>query len=450
MDSERTIQALRTELKAYQTQLAQVTREKEHLEATTKHLNFLDNAIDGYFFTNSRNEVLYVNLYLLRMLGYSDIDRHALIGEALPPLHWQNLDDATHILEVVKEDGYLRDYKVEMNALNGNPLLVSVSAVSARDANGVNVGIQYTLRLLPQRSGRGTAELRAENRELAALTAIGRHVLSTMSLEEVVHHLMQTVLDFFEVKAAWVYLKQKDGTKRLAAHQGLDPFQLRNVQATVDDFFELRNLTTAGRPRLVSTRNSKTGMLIARGLGISNLAIAPLIAHEETIGMLVIGSSSHRFLIENDMHSLERIAQYAGLALSNAMLYDDLQQAYEKLKQAQVQLVDAERQKVAVEMAGAAAHELNQPLTVLLGYSNLLGRMLKDDDPQKPIYEKIERSTRKISEVVERLSKITRYRTRHYVEGQPIVDIEAASTPDHDDPAHPPKKPNPTPRDDAP
>ncbi|MBI3178875.1 MAG: PAS domain S-box protein, partial [Deltaproteobacteria bacterium] len=46
----------------------------------------------------------------------------------------------------------------------------------------------------------------------------------------------------------------------------------------------------------------------------------------------------------------------------------------EKLSQVQKQLQVTERQAVAAELAGAAAHELNQPLTSILGYAEMLKR----------------------------------------------------------------------------
>ncbi len=420
MDSDKTLQKLQRELAASQAQLAQTVAEKQRLEGMSRHLNFLDDALDGFFFTDERNEVLFVNLFLLRLLGYSDEERTALLGAPLLSRHWVEPDERERIKRHLEQYGYIRDKKVELVALSDTPLLVSLSAVATRDAEGKTVGAQYMLRPLPYASRRGTAELRAENRELAALTSIGRTVLSTMNIDEVAQHLIKTVMDLFEVDIAWLYLKQKDGTLQLVAYKGLDEEGLARIRVGA-----MTQVTQFG--------SIQERLVLARRLGFTDLAPAVLMAHERMIGLLVIASHSARLLVESNIESLERIAQYAGLALSNAMLYDDLEHAYEELKHAQAQLVDAERQKVAVEMAGAAAHELNQPLTVLLGYSNLLVRNMKEDDPQKMILQKIEVNTRKVSEIVARLGQITRYRTREYVEGQPIVDIEAASRPEQDE-----------------
>ena len=51
-----------------------------------------------------------------------------------------------------------------------------------------------------------------------------------------------------------------------------------------------------------------------------------------------------------------------------------------KLSRAQERLQEAEKQAVIVELAGTAAHELNQPLTSVMGYAELLRRKLKEDE----------------------------------------------------------------------
>ena len=48
----------------------------------------------------------------------------------------------------------------------------------------------------------------------------------------------------------------------------------------------------------------------------------------------------------------------------------------QRLAQAQEQILAQERQSIVAELAGAAAHELNQPLTSVMGYAELLKRRL--------------------------------------------------------------------------
>lgn len=87
-----------------------------------------------------------------------------------------------------------------------------------------------------------------------------------------------------------------------------------------------------------------------------------------------------------------------------------------------------EKMAAVAALAGTAAHELNQPLTSVLGYAELLGRRLKGDDPlaQKAariIHEQAER----MASIVRRIGRITRYETKQYVGRTRIIDLDAAA-----------------------
>ena len=51
-----------------------------------------------------------------------------------------------------------------------------------------------------------------------------------------------------------------------------------------------------------------------------------------------------------------------------------------KLSDVETRLEESEKNAVIVALAGTAAHELNQPLTSVMGYAELLKRKLKDED----------------------------------------------------------------------
>ncbi len=97
----------------------------------------------------------------------------------------------------------------------------------------------------------------------------------------------------------------------------------------------------------------------------------------------------------------------------------------ERLDQVQRQLQTSERQAVAVELAGAAAHELNQPLTSILGYAEMLRRRLPDGDPNRKPVDVICRESERMAEIVKKIGQITAYETKPYVGGSQILDLGA-------------------------
>jgi signal transduction histidine kinase len=73
--------------------------------------------------------------------------------------------------------------------------------------------------------------------------------------------------------------------------------------------------------------------------------------------------------------------------------------SYEDLKQLQAQLVQSEKLASLGQLAGGAAHELNNPLTAMLGYSDLL-IATPLDDPQRALAEKIGGQVRRTKSLV--------------------------------------------------
>jgi PAS domain S-box-containing protein len=98
-----------------------------------------------------------------------------------------------------------------------------------------------------------------------------------------------------------------------------------------------------------------------------------------------------------------------------------------ELAQAQERLASSEKQALVAELAGAAAHELNQPLTSVMGYSELLLRKLPPDSGNYRSAEVIHSEAERMAEIVRKIGKLTRYETKSYVGDQRILDLDRAS-----------------------
>jgi PAS domain S-box-containing protein len=99
-----------------------------------------------------------------------------------------------------------------------------------------------------------------------------------------------------------------------------------------------------------------------------------------------------------------------------------------KLTDVEARLLESEKTQVIVALAGTAAHELNQPLTSVMGYAELLKRKLKDTDPSFRAVDIIHREAERMAEIVRKIGKITRYETTSYVGDSRIVDLDKASS----------------------
>jgi PAS domain S-box-containing protein len=99
----------------------------------------------------------------------------------------------------------------------------------------------------------------------------------------------------------------------------------------------------------------------------------------------------------------------------------------ERLAEAQKKLAFTEKQGVLAELAGTAAHELNQPLTSMMAYAELLLRQSEPDSPGAKAAQVLIRESERMAEIVRKIGKITRYETTSYVGHQKIFDLDRAA-----------------------
>jgi signal transduction histidine kinase len=99
----------------------------------------------------------------------------------------------------------------------------------------------------------------------------------------------------------------------------------------------------------------------------------------------------------------------------------------ERLAEAQKKLAFTEKQGVLAELAGTAAHELNQPLTSMMAYAELLLRQSEPDSKGAKAARVLIREAERMAEIVRKIGKITRYETTSYVGHQKIFDLDRAT-----------------------
>jgi PAS domain S-box-containing protein len=119
-----------------------------------------------------------------------------------------------------------------------------------------------------------------------------------------------------------------------------------------------------------------------------------------------------------------------GVAVATVGMFSDIReriQLEERLAQFQHRVALSEKQVIAAELAGAAAHELNQPLTAIQGYAELLQRKAEADSAIGRGAAVILRESERMAEIVRKIGKIARYETKQYVGGTSILDLDRAT-----------------------
>jgi two-component system cell cycle response regulator len=99
----------------------------------------------------------------------------------------------------------------------------------------------------------------------------------------------------------------------------------------------------------------------------------------------------------------------------------ELKKANRKILEQQKSVIEEERLKVLLQMSGATAHELNQPLAALLGNIELM--RIRKDSPER-IIDTIERAGQRMADIVKKTMAIRRYETRPYPGESSIINLD--------------------------
>ncbi len=96
-----------------------------------------------------------------------------------------------------------------------------------------------------------------------------------------------------------------------------------------------------------------------------------------------------------------------------------------RIVELQASLVEKEKLQGVIEMAGAVCHELNQPMQVISGRSELLLASL-DDNHVKDDIKTIQSQVMRLGKITRKLNGVTSYKTKNYLTGK-IIDIDKAA-----------------------
>jgi signal transduction histidine kinase len=128
-------------------------------------------------------------------------------------------------------------------------------------------------------------------------------------------------------------------------------------------------------------------------LGIRSLLAAPLVSQESVVGVVIVNSYESNHFTQERVSLVLGIINGLGSLLENARLEDERQRTEERMS-------ETARLASIGELAAGVAHEINNPLTSVLGYSEMLMR--------SNIPEQFRKDIETISDEAQRAAKIVK------------------------------------------
>jgi len=108
------------------------------------------------------------------------------------------------------------------------------------------------------------------------------------------------------------------------------------------------------------------------GAGLGSLVIAPLTVESSVFGVLVAARRDPEAFSSADCEFLKQLSEHVALAAHQAQIYGALQRAYEELRHSQQTVMQTERLRALGEMASGIAHDINNAISPVALYAELL------------------------------------------------------------------------------
>ncbi len=142
----------------------------------------------------------------------------------------------------------------------------------------------------------------------------------------------------------------------------------------------------------------------------------PIITGDKVIGAFHFLSSTKSKFSKQDIDFLTSFSSQVGAAIVKANMFNEIQERaselgelYENLRNTQNQLVQTEKLASLGQLVASIAHEINNPLTPILGYSQMLLTSLEDEPEKVSKYlQIIHNSADKVKRIVDNLLSFSR------------------------------------------
>ena len=266
---------------------------------------------------------------------------------------------------------------------------------------------------------RKTTRLRLEA-QLARLGLLGditRAMGERQDVDSIFQVVIRTIEEHLELDLCSICLYEAGDPRLMVARVGVRSAPLAHAlamteQVRVDIDSNGLSRCVAGElvhePELHALRFPFPQRLAQAGLG--SLVAAPLRFESRVFGVLLAARRASHSFSSGECEFLRQLGEHVALAAHQAHLYQALQRAYEDLRQTQQAVLQQERLHALGTMASGIAHDINNAISPIVLYTDLLLEEPALSDGARRALEAIQRATDQVVHTVASMREFYRAR----------------------------------------
>jgi PAS domain S-box-containing protein len=379
----------------------------ERKRAEEKYRTLVSNVQEGVFISTPQGRFLDFNEAFQRICGYPT--RESLLALEIPSLY-VNPQDRDRLKKLLEDHSSVADFEFELRTRDGEIRTVMESSIAVREASGVVTAYQGFLLDITERK-RAEHEIRRRNRELLVLNSIAKTLTESMDLSDSLHRTLRQIAELFGLDATSLYLFDENGEtiRRVAAVGHRSEFARNFPPSKVPQ--ELIHHIKAVHATFLSAQGLPLPQVFRdaqRREQIVTAYVVILWSKDRIMGALVIGCRAPREFTPSDVNLLIAVGSQTSNAIERSLLYEQTRQAYEDLRKTQEQLLHSEKMAAVGQLISGVAHELNNPLTAILGYSQLLSSSGQMNSQGVEYSEKLYKQAQRTHRIVQNLLSFAR------------------------------------------
>ena len=378
--------------------------------AEEKYRLLFEQVQEGVFLVTPDGRLLDCNDAFVQMLGYNSHEE--LMALNVETQLYASPEQRDLFRREVEKHNYVRNFEVTLRKKDGTLLSAVESSFASRDASGKIDRYQGFLLDMTEKK-RAEEEIRRRNRELNALNAMAVIATQSFDLDEILNLTLRQVVSLFGAETGSVYLSDADNTtlrRRAGWGQRSGGRQKFSEVALPDGFGELvmRSRTEVITPEFLPHLPPLVAQFVQAD-GLESWIWVMLWSKDLPIGVLGISCREKREFNSNDENLLVAIGRQLATTIEKVRLYEETCRAYEDLRKTQEQLLQSEKMSAVGQLIAGVAHELNNPLTAILGYAQLLESEALQDRAQDYV-RKLFKQAQRTHRVVQNLLSFARQR----------------------------------------